>query len=1041
MIIKMLYLKRFASKPNTEIEEKQQNDGVIYRMPVFKENIMKLLEKATDNIMPIFSLIESLGLKTTTEKRWARSKISEMHDQGEIEKFNAYDGKKLRQCVKPGSRKPTTSIIQSHHQENSMQIDKHYSIFRDLPSDFVFYKDVEETGDKGLLRQQLIEKYPFIDPIQFKIFFENASIPSKNPDMAKYIIYRTEELAGRIRQFRYYTGEGWKIFNAAIGNEITEPTVVPKTRQPNVLKEPTSIDEIGLTLVEPVRKRQYREKVIKTIKKETSKKRKTSSNPSPVDEDTEMEELANVEQDKFTEPAVQVPSKRANSDADPTTDDKPMLPSLLKKAKKGSLRNTTKTRRCAILTEMVEKVHIRELDQEMCNEFKNIELGSSGGQNIARKTFDELVKHLHDQQKLKLYVSAIKKTNGLTEIKKFVLHPSLSGDSPQVKEFLENYNVQKPIMNGITKRKELKTVNMPALPQSNMNQSDKLLRPITGNTNSWRVIAIENGWIPSKWMRAKQLHETLFEFLEFKGVQDGIVDMAEFLKVLNLRQLMKIYGLLPYSDPKLNEFINVDENRDISICDLPADIKAIISLEAPRIRIRIIHLIKILYALCIVELEENALKAYKIPPKIQLLGEGIVKDYASKGHPIQNTIQFNSVSDVQLFWRDLQSCCLEKRLTVDTIHDENDVFYNIVLVRLWKSNTLLTKEQKSILDSFIDFDAKSVPSEEDVSLRVHIARKAGLSVKRIRTYYNSILLAFKKYESQKTKGEKKLQKAQSMSASPAIAELMQASMEKRKISAAMFKLKETEPFVESTFVASRKLRRLRVAVEPYRSQKISRRKYHSYNTFTNMSNSILSKANKPPRNPFSDIEKDVLLHAFCIMKARAETSIFYWSPISKVLTTRTPENCRRVLHYMSIVDPNLTDTIKKLKAEWLEIYQEGIAKGEIKDEAIWDTQDYDLPAFLEYFVLKLQDREKQVQPIEPLPRKFSDFQSKFRIIREDTKNADNHTLSAYTHCYNETAYDIPTNSIADYDENKVFVQLVMVLIKVSYIYENLRYFI
>lgn len=826
MITKMLYLKRFASKPSAEIDENQQNDGVIYRVPVFKENIMKLLEKATDNIMPIISLIESLGLKTTTEKKWARSKISEMHDQGEIEKFNAYDGKKLRQCVKPGSAIPTTSTIQSHHQDDSMQVDKHYSIFRDLPSDYVFYKDVEAAGDKGLLRQELIEKYPFIDPIQFKVFFENASIPSKNPDMAKYVIYRTEELAGRIRQFRYYTGEGWKAFNKAIGNEITEPTIIPKPRQPDVLKEPTSINEIGLILMEPVRKRQYREKGKKPDKKETVKKRKTSSDPPSVDEDIEMEGLANVEEGEFTEPVIQVPSKRANGDADPTANDKSMLPSAIKKAKKGSLRNTTKTRRCAILTEMVEKVHIRELDQEMCNEFKSIELDTPGGQNIARKTFDELVRHLHDQQKLKLYVSAIKKTNGLTEIKKFVLHPSLSGDSPQVKEFLENYNVQKPIMNGITKRKELRTVNMPVLPQSNVNESDKLLKPIVGNSNSWRVIAIENGWIPSKWMRAKQLHETLFGFLESKGIQDGIVDMADFLKVLNLRQLMKIYGLLPYSDPKLGEFLDVDENRDISISDLPADIKAIVSLEAPRIRIRIIHLIKTLHALCVVALEGNALEAYKIPPKIQLLGEGIVKDYASKGHPIRDTIQFNSVSDVQSFWRDLQSCCLEKRLTVDTIHDENDVFYNIVLVRLWKSNTLLTKEQKSILDSFIDFDAKSVPSEEDISLRVHIARKAGLSIRRIRTYYNSILVAFKKYESQRTKGEKRQQKAQRMSASPAIAELMQASMEKRKISAAMFKLKQTGPFVESTFVASRKLRRLRVAVEPYRSQKVSRRKYH-----------------------------------------------------------------------------------------------------------------------------------------------------------------------------------------------------------------------
>lgn len=185
----------------------------------------------------------------------------------------------------------------------------------------------------------------------------------------------------------------------------------------------------------------------------------------------------------------------------------------------------------------------------------------------------------------------------------------------------------------------------------------------------------------------------------------------------------------------------------------------------------------------------------------------------------------------------------------------------------------------------------------------------------------------------------------------------------------------------------------------------------------------------------NNVEKDVLIHAYSIMKARADTSLFYWSPIAKVLASYTPNRSRRTIDYMTRLDPRLLDTIQKLKADWKEIYQEGIAKGDIKDDAPWDTQDYDLPGFLEYFILKLQEREKQADAIVPLPRQLSDFDSKFSIVRDGnpTGAADNvGQIAAYTHCFDERVYDICTNSVNHYDEQKVSVYLVMILIKVKY---------
>lgn len=185
----------------------------------------------------------------------------------------------------------------------------------------------------------------------------------------------------------------------------------------------------------------------------------------------------------------------------------------------------------------------------------------------------------------------------------------------------------------------------------------------------------------------------------------------------------------------------------------------------------------------------------------------------------------------------------------------------------------------------------------------------------------------------------------------------------------------------------------------------------------------------------NNVEKDVLIHAYSIMKARADTSLFYWSPITKVLPSYSPNRSRRTIDYMTRFDPRLLDTIQKLKADWKEIYQEGIAKGDIKDDAPWDTQDYDLPGFLEYFILKLQEREKQLDAVVPLPRQLSDFDSKFSIVRDGnhTSAADNNRqTAAYTHCFDEHVYDICTNSMNHYDEQKVSVYLVMILIKVKH---------
>lgn len=106
---------------------------------------------------------------------------------------------------------------------------------------------------------------------------------------------------------------------------------------------------------------------------------------------------------------------------------------------------------------------------------------------------------------------------------------------------------------------------------------------------------------------------------------------------------------------------------------------------------------------------------------------------------------------------------------------------------------------------------------------------------------------------------------------------------------------------------------------------------------------------------FTPHEKDLLLYSYCIMKTRAKNLRFFWRPITKVLDTRTKEQCRRVFNRMVESLPGIQSTIEKLKSQWETFYKEGLETQELVDKHSWDTSEFDLRSFVEYFILRLQD--------------------------------------------------------------------------------------
>lgn len=711
-------------------------------------------------------------------------------------------------------------------------------------------------------------------------------------------MYKTEEISGRTRRFRYFSQDGWQLFNKSMGKEI-DTISLSESHPQNTAKlvEPTSINEINLLYSVPNSSRKRKSGQTEQKLKPT-KKRKASQDQTVIESyETQL---------NFGTPAP--------------------------KKTKAATYDITRSRRIAILLDMLEKQHIIVVGPQLLKDFHEIEKEAPDGQCIARTTFDNMVKTLHSKKQLTAYVTTIKKPYGLPEIKTLLLHSSLDENSEEVKEFIEQYGIDQQLMQPSKKQAKLKVVDVQTLPSLHPTQEKaKKIQFSSGLTSSWRYSAIEYGWINSKWLRARVLHEAMFEYHENHGKNQEL-DMARFLKSISLRTLMAFFGILPFDNPELVSFLNVDENRDIAINDLPPNIRHIVVSAVPKIRSNVIRLLHVLKALGVVESNQTErLDVLMIEPKLTLSTSGIVRDYKVKHHPVREVVQFDTISDIQYFWIQLQSCCTERTEVHEAEDNIHDSLKRITMRRTWNANTLLTKEQKEILDSFIDKDAQTVPDEKDLSLRMHIAKKTGLTQDRIRTYYRSILVAFKKYETKKEKAKKKTERM--AKSSPAIQELMKASLENRKVKAALFKMKSEEPFVESTYIGSRKMKRLKVVVHQEHAGLVR----------------------KVTKDPFTQVEKDLLIYAYCIMKTRSKESTFWWSPISKVIPNHSPERCRRVFTVMMRKHPNFEETIENIKSKWIKIYKKGIETNELKDEKPWDNLNFDLDTYLEYFLIKLKE--------------------------------------------------------------------------------------
>ncbi|KAI8991893.1 hypothetical protein BDF20DRAFT_69883 [Mycotypha africana] len=1049
----------------------------LYRIEKLKKDILDQLKKADDNMMSLRNLVHSLGITGGQPGKWVRATICKMHDQGQLVKFIAYDGISRVASV----RLPRKSEYETIKRTSELCADdktsvrpcqrNRYAILRDLPFEYVVYQDIVRSRGDGFSKVDFTKTYPYIDSNLFKFFCDNTFIISGDLANQKYPLYRTEEIGGKVKQYRYYSEEGWKESAFYSHSISSEPHVEDRSFSANPeLDVSSDIDSVGFETKEYVnhsnspmkRSRSYSE-TIKTNDNGNSSTKKykvidTRAASIEID-DAASNSSFKSPSEKVSEVTVPISTEQIHCNSSNNNKRKREdndIQSQQSQSKAGrriktTVQNNTKARRYAIILEMLEEQNILELNHELYNKFVELEAAAANGQGIARKTFFALVKQLQEQNKLKYYVTVIETSFGVTEKKTFLLHPTLSENDAQVQQYIDKL---KCITSSGPKRRELETVNVTEVPTKREAKGLKLRSPpsteygatngltdsfngtvISGNNaialdsslrkKAWLFRATEYGYSTSKWHRARILHQTMLSYCISEQSVDRVIAMSDMLNQMPLKTFIQLYGVLPFENQTFLAFLNTRVNLDVALKDLPHNIKTIMSDAVRKFRYTLTRSLSLLKALELIDpVHDQELQGPNVPLRIALHRIGNIRDYTKKERPLIVKLPLESSEDVSAYWNQLQTHCTETIKDVDYIADKNDPLAGITLRRGWSSNTSITDEQKATLDSFVDFEAKTVPDVDNRVLRSHIMKLTNLSAKRVRIYYNAVLISFKKFEMKKIRTDR-LKKPPRKSSSAIVNDLIRASIQKQKVALPHYDNQEMEMFQQPTFIGSRKVKKLRVVVEPHQSLN---------------GNSRITGIRRT-KDPFTSLEKDILIHSYCIMKTRAKMSLFYWSPISQVLPNHTPERCRHKLNAMLNKRPQLTTDIEELKTKWLKYYQEGLEKKEITDENSWDTVNYDLTTYLEYFLRKLKEEDSRKVAITVLlPSQAKKLRERYRIERSDSQNEQTKRLliSHSVNPFGEQDYDTKAN-LSTYNKTEVSKQLIATLIKMNLMTPDDRY--
>lgn len=507
--------------------------------------------------------------------------------------------------------------------------------------------------------------------------------------------------------------------------------------------------------------------------------------------------------------------------------------------------------------------------------------------------------------------------------------------------------------------------------KENMTKASQLSMDmhVAKSARNWFMIAIQYGFIGSKWVRVKLIHQYLFALLQSGG--DGINQEKRTIRPTAIIMRMKLGLFLQtigyYSTSnELSEYIQDQSNLEKTLAELPENIKIMLISEKNRFRRRlralIDHLI-LLKAVDQIDDKGNRIENFKdtmgnFPPAYRICDKIPIIDYWTPDRPVIREFIAQMPSDILVYWSDLQyfstSTSNDQR---GSPHPESEdellVIRALVTPRNWSSHYVFAREQREVLNSFVDKKAGQTPYSNTPKCK-EIARSLKVPLQMVLNYYRGMEAAF----------TRKLDKK-------AIRDLEEDISGRRKRRRRRGGTEAGSTANRAITVNTKKVFRKHITYSTARQllqeqeQAEAASNMDHRDGYLNDETSIpLVDANiniydlnrrRVRRIQWTVEEDELLLYCYVIMKTRARRleSRFQWKSIQTVLPGRTTERCRHRVSKLKAI-PKVADHIVHLTGLWDMYYKQGINSGALTDDNPLDAVNFNLLEYLEYFIRRIQ---------------------------------------------------------------------------------------
>ncbi|KAI9007929.1 hypothetical protein CLU79DRAFT_849605 [Phycomyces nitens] len=495
------------------------------------------------------------------------------------------------------------------------------------------------------------------------------------------------------------------------------------------------------------------------------------------------------------------------------------------------------------------------------------------------------------------------------------------------------------------------------------------------NEPSKLLIGLRYGFISSKFIRAKRLHQYLNDLVN-RGLSDidsetRQVPVIKIVQNLTFGEYLKIIGIF-FNSAEIQEYFNgPSRNRETILCELPKNIQDILFSRKTRLLRRLRLVLDVLEGLEIIERGirgTTSLDTYFSSWTVDntkvctLRTEVPIRDVLDPDQIILRTYPVCTPADIHIYWSDLQYRCTSQAGKMSEINNfrlkptRRSFVNGMLYMKNWRTTYQMTSNQKKILEAYIDRVNKTTPLK-NIDICNKAAEESGMSLSMVRAHYRKVEVSFHIRQEKLSirnierhvYGRKRFRKPR-IKQTPMDRNSAKGHSDSLKLSGNIDYLNdETEDQSEHSGLDSTNMLGAKNGGDQYGDDK------NLLNFFTDDQFKLFNDKTGRKRYHWSEQEDDLLIYGYVIVSERLKDFRFTWGAIERVFSDRTISSLRnrlKKLHETASAGPQI-NTLRQL---WGDIYTKGRESGAIieNEETIHDTTNFDLLGQVRYFLEQLQ---------------------------------------------------------------------------------------